>query len=240
MSLASEPPLSWLTPDWRWQAIGEISREERATGRRTRPRDPFIRRALRFRALKPDVALDHVQHIDHYDPPLRSLLQALLLGGADDIAIAAETGLSAEEVGLYHGLFFDVRDRPAGWIEAKVLTLPAYSKPDDIGQRQVVEAGSTHHDHWPRLGWMLGAPLFQALLHGTVSQPDDMARLAQAARLLGAHQHLRQLITKPARAVEMLAKAKAKEPQPSAKRSAQTWKSLINQSDRVHTMEAAV
>lgn len=207
----AEPQLSWLTPDWRRQAVREIYLA-RQSGLRIRVTDPCIRRVLlmgkpRKRVI--NTPLDHIMHIHRYDLPLRSMLQALLLAGANDKTISHEIGLTVEDVQLYHDYLFDVRGRPHMWIESKVLNVPLPDIPDDSSSQQpVIEPGSTSHDHLPRLGFVLGARLFIELLHGSLSDPSDLRHLAQIAQNLAVQQYLRQAITAPDVLLEKAAKAR--------------------------------
>jgi hypothetical protein len=101
--------------DWRWIVAGYLAR----SGSRTRPRwiDAPVRRVVNHlrRAGRPGSSLP--------DPGLvgalalrsgaagavRTAIQALLLAGLDDDAIAAAVGLGPDVVAAYHDTFFDIR-----------------------------------------------------------------------------------------------------------------------------------
>ena len=107
--------------EWRWIVAAFLAR----TGSRTRLRwiDGPVRRAARFlrQAARPaksgrsrppgvDLAIARAESLRSGPAhATRSAVEALLLAGLDDRAIAAEVGLSPDVVDCFHGLFFDVR-----------------------------------------------------------------------------------------------------------------------------------
>jgi hypothetical protein len=120
--LDCSPACPWRPVDWRWQMAVWV-----AEGRR-RPEHPWvddrIRRASRFVAVLARRAYPNNQHLVRRfgaiaeahrlhvaaSQPVRAELEARLIAGQDDDAIAGKMGLSPAAVGTHHDLFYSVRE----------------------------------------------------------------------------------------------------------------------------------
>jgi hypothetical protein len=124
LSLLDYLPESPVRPlDRRWQMAASFDRQGRRTGRRWA--DPWVLRAWRYlravrRAGTPerlpparrDPALVAALMLRSGAEPFRRLaVEATLLAGLSDGAIARRTGLPDEVIAAYEALFFDVRAR---------------------------------------------------------------------------------------------------------------------------------
>ncbi len=139
-------------PAWRWRRCGYLLDHGRPPCR-TRD-DDATRRAWRFRRSLADchtdadrgqLALDFPDlaeaHAVYTGEPLRRWeLEARLLGGDPDEAVAARCGLSAAGVGAFHATFYEVRPR---------LHAAAYVVTVLIGEK--AQHGLTADDHEPLL-----------------------------------------------------------------------------------------
>ena len=195
--------------DWRAYLAGLIrSMSDCDEWRRARHVDQLVNRILRF-LRRPaelptrDPDLLQVWNIQHEQPLIRSMIQALLLGGASDQQVAIATDIPVPVVALYHDVHFDVRGRSAGWIETRVLQRPppdgdaeshkGFFTCDGRGRKTAMPVT---HLHWQRLSWMLGADLFLSLLQGTVTEPEHMLKVVQVAQQIVAQERFRQLLEK--------------------------------------------
>jgi hypothetical protein len=130
-----DPRSPFRPPWWRWG----LAREHRRTGRLpARLDDRWVRRARRVLSTLDESGgdLDHprVTAVDPAvagayglhsvgDARLRIEVEARLLAGQDDAAIASRVGLGIDDVGAYDRLFFDVREHleRTDWIAAVVF-----------------------------------------------------------------------------------------------------------------------
>jgi hypothetical protein len=117
------PDCPLAPPDWRWHRAGLLL--EGRVRRRRRIDDAAVRRALAFRRRSAhgprrrpaaDPALAAAAGLWAAGGRRRAVLEAWLLSGLDDAAIAARCGLAPAAVAAYAATFFDVRgglDDPA-------------------------------------------------------------------------------------------------------------------------------
>ncbi len=128
---------------WRWQracatvdltptqALGRLAKEDDLTRRAAR----FLRAAARnvYPEGCDDIGQAYKLATDLL--PMRVLVEAMLLGQADDNLIHLETGLPLTCLAAYSGLFFDVRARPRPWIAAQVFGADGayHNDPGDLG-----------------------------------------------------------------------------------------------------------
>ena len=132
--LDTHPRSPFRAPDWRWIRATTLRHESLRPGRRD---DGWVRRARRLQAAieRPGGATGHPR-LAGVDPAIlagyglrlgeprgRWEVEARLLAGQGDVAIAARTGIPAEVVEAYEAIFYSVRDRleAPDWIGAMIL-----------------------------------------------------------------------------------------------------------------------
>jgi hypothetical protein len=177
--------------DWRWRLAGLI--RDGHPGPRRSGDDPWLRAALRLgarvepragdprrRRTRQDGFLDVAYRLRIGDDRRRWEVEARLLAGQDDPAIADRAGVPSDVVAAYASLFFDVRGRlgSTDWVAATVFGRRLYEGPvaDDV---ELV---------WKVFAYRLGPLALDALVGRPLDAPEapsagDRAGASMADRL---------------------------------------------------------
>lgn len=156
-------------PDWRWhvvtplldysssQAAPHVQRLDAATQRVYRFRRQFRNRLV---ATLPEFVSAHEIWMNRAYQ--RSVLEGLLVGGADDETIQAEMEIGKDDIAAYVAMFFDVRSRR----RADIANMVFQGMPHR-GFNPMDRLGIMH-----RLGWFGGFRLIQVILSRGLN-PDE-------------------------------------------------------------------